>query len=188
MFWGDCMKIKVILIFFLFVFVFASCKTGNTKEFKSFNVTSGSINDKGKLLTVTVPTTNKPSGENKSPQLTWEPVKGAGCYTIYMIDENASNYLHWLATGIKVTTLEQGAQIENSKYIGPYPPSGQEHSYRIIVYALKGEADEYKGNFDSTNGTIQAIEKVLDVSNGKDGNILAKGSVVGTYRAGEVNN
>lgn len=186
-YWGSIMKLKFFFMVMVCVLLFVGCKADKVKEFKTMTVTSNSINSDGKLLTVTVPTTNKPSGENKSPQLSWDAVEGAECYAIYMIDEGAGNWLHWIATGIKTTSVEQGAEIENSKYIGPYPPSGQEHSYKIIVYALKSEADEYKGSFNSINRGIEPIEATLDVANGKSGNILAKGYIVGTYKAGETN-
>jgi len=75
-------------------------------------------------------------GENKSPQLSWTPVEGASCYAIYMIDTTASNWCHWIAKDVKVTELELGAELENSQYIGPYPPGGV-HTYEVMIFALK---------------------------------------------------
>jgi len=35
-----------------------------------------------------------------------------------------------------VTELELGAELENSQYIGPYPPGGV-HTYEVMIFALK---------------------------------------------------
>lgn len=153
-------------------------------EVITINVSSESLTSEGKWLTVINSTSANPPGSNLSPQLSWDEVEGAGCYAIYMIDTSASNWLHWLAKNVKENNLTLGAELENSRYKGPYPPSGT-HEYEVIVYALKGAPDKYRGNFDSDNPSMNDIEKSLDTINGVSGNIIAKGSITGTVTAGE---
>jgi len=64
-----------------------------------------------------------------------------------MIDTTASNWCHWIAKDVKVTELELGAELENSQYIGPYPPGGV-HTYEVMIFALKNSPDSYEGYFD----------------------------------------
>ena len=73
-------------------------------------------------------------GENKSPQLSWNAVDGAGCYAIIMIDPDGNNWLHWIETDIRQNDIPTGYS-SNDKYIGPYPPAGTHH-YIVYVYAL----------------------------------------------------
>ena len=73
-------------------------------------------------------------GENKSPQLSWNAVDGAGCYAIIMIDPDGNNWLHWIETDIRQNDIPTGYS-SNGKYIGPYPPAGTHH-YIVYVYAL----------------------------------------------------
>jgi len=108
-------------------------------------------------------------GENKSPQLSWTPVEGASCYAIYMIDTTASNWCHWIAKDVKVTELELGAELENSQYIGPYPPGGV-HTYEVMIFALKNSPDSYEGYFDNSNPSLDKIIEALDTSGGTTGN------------------
>jgi phosphatidylethanolamine-binding protein (PEBP) family uncharacterized protein len=112
--------------------------------------------------------------------LSWTPVENASCYAIYMIDTSASNWCHWIAKDVKVAELELGAELENSRYIGPYPPSGV-HTYEVMVFALKDSPDSYKGLFYSSNSSVDDIIAALDVSKGTNGNILASGVLSGTY-------
>jgi len=78
-----------------------------------------------------------------------------------------------------------GSELEESSYIGPYPPSGT-HEYEVIVYALKTSPDEYPGVFDNKLVPLSTIEKKLDTADGKPGNIIGKGSITGTVTVGEV--
>lgn len=101
-----------------------------------------------------------------------------------MVDNSAGYWLHWLAKNVKETNLPLGAKLEDSSYIGPYPPGGT-HEYEIIVYALKAEPDTYPGAFDNNSFTLSAIEEKLDTINGEPGNIIGRGSVKGTVTVGE---
>lgn len=154
-------------------------------EVIAINVTSETLTPEGKWLTVINSKKGSPAGSNLSPQLSWEPVAGAAHYAIYMVDNSAGYWLHWKAVNVKETQLALGAELEESKYEGPYPPSGI-HEYEVIVYALKAAPEKYPGAFDSTNRTaIALIEKGLDSIDGAPGNILGKGSVKGTVTVGE---
>lgn len=102
-----------------------------------------------------------------------------------MVDNSAGYWLHWLAKNVKETSLPLGAELDESSYIGPYPPSGT-HEYEVIVYALKTAPEEYPGVFDDNQVTINEIEETLDTVNGVRGNIIGKGSVTGTVTVGEI--
>ncbi|HHY64586.1 MAG TPA: hypothetical protein GX501_06020 [Clostridiaceae bacterium] len=150
----------------------------------TINVTSESLTSDGKWLTVINSTKGRPAGSNLSPQLSWDEVEGASCYAVYMFDNSARYWLHWLAKNVTETTLPLGAELEDSKYEGPYPPSGT-HEYEVIVYALKEAPAEYPGSFDNSNASVEAIEEKLDTANGLSGNIIGKGSITGTVTVGE---
>lgn len=154
-------------------------------EVVKINVTSESLTADGKWLTVINSTDASPAGSNLSPQLSWDEVEGAGCYAVYMVDNSAGCWLHWLAKNVKVNNLSLGSELEESSYIGPYPPSGT-HEYEVIVYALKTSPDEYPGVFDNNLVPLSTIEKKLDTADGKPGNIIGKGSITGTVTVGEV--
>lgn len=99
------------------------------------------------------------TGENKSPQLSWEnPPEGTKSFavTIYDRDANAgAGFNHWLLVDIPatVTSLAQdagnfsGAKIPSGSiqtqtdaqvagYVGVCPPDGETHHYEITVYAV----------------------------------------------------
>lgn len=166
----------------------AEKSTSVNKSSSDKNVTKGGISN----MTVTSENindgvwdemiSNTSSGANVSPELDWSAVDGATEYAVYMIDPDGHNWLHWRVTGFKGTHLKEGETTENSEYIGPYPPSGT-HRYIVTVYALKAEPDSIPGKFDSANVSTDNIEKVLDISDGKTGNIIAKGKLEGTYSA-----
>jgi phosphatidylethanolamine-binding protein (PEBP) family uncharacterized protein len=94
--------------------------------------------------------TNTAKGRNISPELTWSAVPGAEEYAIYMIDPDGGNWIHWIASGITGTHVDAGEQMDNSQYVGPYPPSGTHH-YIVTVYALRSRPDNLPGRFDSSN-------------------------------------
>ena len=67
--------------------------------------------------------------------------------------------------------------------MGPYAPGGV-HEYVVYVFALKGPAASYPGNFDAESVSVSEVRKGLDRSeDGEEGNILAEGSISGTYAA-----
>lgn len=101
------------------------------------------------------------SGENKSPQLSWENVpEGTQSFAITVYDEDApsgSGWWHWLVFDLPVSTLSLPSGAGNAKlqllpkgavqsttdfgapgYGGPCPPAGTGiHRYVVTVYALK---------------------------------------------------
>jgi len=163
-----------LLICVLAILTFSACSKSKQslktiKPGEEIKITSSSLNSDGKWKSVITAY----MGENKSPQLSWTPVEGASCYAIYMIDTTASNWCHWIAKDVKVTELELGAELENSQYIGPYPPGGV-HTYEVMIFALKNSPDSYEGYFDNSNPSLDKIIEALDTSGGTTGNILAR--------------
>lgn len=144
-------------------------------RFSTFELSSGDLHD-GVWDTVITKTEN---GENRSPQLSWESVDGAGCYVIYMADTTAGNWLHWKSVTESETELPSGWAPEK-EYIGPYPPSGT-HDYEIFVLALKEQPERIKGAFDSANPKFFEFLDSLDGG----GNIISYGHLTGTYTKGE---
>ena len=128
--------------------------------------------------------TNTKNGLNVSPQLSFEPVDGAESYMIYMVDNTATYWLHWISNNVTETDLEQGWAGQD-EYVGPYPPDGT-HEYEIYVIALKQPVSEVYGQFDKANIFFEDNKYNCNkTDDGQPGNILAIGRLVGTYTAGE---
>lgn len=126
---------------------------------------------------------NTESGENASPELSWEPIDGATVYVIYMVDINANNFLHWKSADVTETNLPQG-WAPSSDYVGPYPPSGQTHQYNIYVFALRAPVERVKGSINTPAAKIQEFMDSLDTdAEGNTGNIVAVGRITGNYTA-----
>jgi len=125
--------------------------------------------------------TNTNSGENISPDVTWEPVDGATQYVVIMID---GAWLH-MDVFTTETSLAEGAYQGGSKgaqYVGPYPPKGNPHTYSIFVFALAGEPENVTLMFDSSGNTISNIYSDLDTdANGNTGNVIAYGRLDGNF-------
>ena len=125
--------------------------------------------------------TNTAYGENKSPQLSWNAVNGAGCYAIIMIDPDGHNWLHWIEKDVTDNEIPQGYSSAD-KYIGPYPPAGTHH-YKIYVYALKESRDISSAKFDGSGNDINRIADELSKSDSGENNCLGWGMIEGTYTA-----
>ena len=145
-------------------------------SFKEFALSSSDLHD-GVWDTVITKTDN---GSNRSPQLSWASVDGAGCYAIFMVDTSAGNWLHWKSVSESETELPAGWAPEK-EYKGPYPPSGT-HSYEVYVFALKQAPERIKGAFDASNEKMYDFMKELD---GDGGNIISYGHIDGTYTHGD---
>ena len=125
---------------------------------------------------------DKTGTENVSPALSWDPVEGASCYVIYMVDLNANCFLHWVQGDITQTTLPEGF-ADRSFYIGPYPPTGSVHQYNIYVIALKNPVKRVKGSTNSQFPELPRFIKDLDTDkDGNTGNIISAGKVIGLYK------
>ncbi|MGN1390207.1 MAG: YbhB/YbcL family Raf kinase inhibitor-like protein [Bulleidia sp.] len=121
------------------------------------------------------------SGQNLSPELSYDAVEGAEEYAIVMIDPDGNNWLHWIASGITGTELSQG---ENpGSYKGPYPPSGT-HTYEVTVYALKAAPDAMPGTFDAAGNSPEDLFAGMDTAGGQSGNVIVFETISGTYTAG----
>lgn len=170
---------------------FTAC--GNTTAFEdkkldvpTIELISSSVNEDGKLLTVCAADNGhtNPAGQNQSPGLQWDTVEDAGSYVVVMFDEDA-NWLHWLTSDVLETVLEQGAFMQSSTYIGPYPPkSTGRHHYRIEVFAVRGTPDDLVAKMNATNNYADIVSSI-DVSSGEPGNILARGHIECTYENGD---
>ncbi len=121
------------------------------------------------------------SGQNLSPELSFDPVEGAEEYAVVMIDPDGNDWLHWIADGIRDTRLEQG---ENpGSYKGPYPPSGT-HTYEVTVFALKAAPDALPGSFDAGGNPFEDLYAGMDTAGGDRGNVIVSETIRGTYTAG----
>jgi phosphatidylethanolamine-binding protein (PEBP) family uncharacterized protein len=146
-------------------------------DYASFEVTSTSLTDG--VWNDIISNTDK--GSNKSPQLSWGAVDGAGLYVIIMDDPTAQDWMHWKSDNVTETELAEG-WAPSSDYVGPYPPSGSTHTYEIYVVALKATVERVKGSFNSSNLKFEENFKALDTdADGNTGNIIAVGRISGTF-------
>ena len=127
------------------------------------------------------------TNDGASPQVSCEPVEGASCYVIYMVDSShtgnfpATYFVHWKSLNVTETSYETGGTLTKD-YIGFYPPQGDTHTYDLYVFALKEPIEKMKGvkanaNPDFAN-SIPAIDKT---SSGESGNLISYGFLSGTY-------
>lgn len=124
--------------------------------------------------------TNTEQGDNRSPQLSWEPVEGAESYAVCMVDESAGDWLHWKQSCISAAGLAPGAAPSDA-YVGPYPPSGT-HTYTVYVFALRKEDPNIIGTLDINSIPFRDIAQSADVTERGDvGNMIAYGKLTGTY-------
>ena len=147
-------------------------------QYPAFKVTSESLHD-GFWDEVT---SNLGEKKNASPELSWEPVEGASCYVIYMVDVSVNSFLHWVQGDITQTKLPEGF-AEKRDYIGPYPPSGT-HEYNIYVIALKNPVKRVKGGINSPWPELPEFIKYLETDkDGNTGNVIAAGKITGLYKS-----
>ena len=177
-------RIRLADMLFLFlVFVMTACGRSENRDIERTevagmcedNIIISSTDLNGGVWNETI--TNTEYGENKSPQLSWNKIKDAGCYAIIMIDPDGNNWLHWIETDIKENDISSGYS-SNDRYIGPYPPAGTHH-YIVYVYALKEPRDITSAKLDRGSNDINSIQEELS----KDGNCLGYGMIDGTYTA-----
>ena len=146
-------------------------------DYNSFEVTSTSLNN-GVWNDVI---SNTDRGANKSPQLQWDAVEGAGLYVIIMDDPTSWHFLHWKSDNVTETSLDEG-WAPKSEYVGPYPPSGATRTYEVYVVALKAPVERVKGAFNVSNPNFEENFKALDTdAEGNSGNIIAVGRLSGTF-------
>lgn len=120
-------------------------------------------------------------GSNQSPQLSWEPVEGASCYAIYMVDINMHYFIHWVSSDVTETELPLGWAKE-TEYVGPYPPDGGTHTYDVYVIALKNPVERLKGGLNSITQKMQDFIDSTDTdADGNTGNIIAIGHLSGDF-------
>lgn len=150
---------------------------GYLDGYSTFNVTSESLTD-GIWNDIT---SNTNIGENKSPQLSWEPVEGAAVYAVYMFDTNTNGYLHWKSGGITETSLPEG-WASPLDYNGPHIGHGYTHNFDIYVIALKAPVEKLKGTVNGQNKKRGEFIKELDTDkDGNTGNIISYGRISGLF-------
>ena len=124
---------------------------------------------------------NTDDGENISPQLSWEAVEGANEYFVFMLDKH---FLHMILF-TEETSIAEGAikePTETAKYVGPYPPAGTTHDYKVYVVAMKEHPKELNYYFDASGNFVDDMMVQLDMGeSGETGNIIETGELVGTY-------
>ncbi len=180
--------ISLCLLLLCFPVYFAVSVKQYTKfdlqSLKQFTVTSEDLHDG--IWDPVISNTEK--GKNLSPQLSWEPVKGAKGYVVYMIDPDGYDWIHMKTDSLTDTSLSRGEippftrkDPDGPGYIGPYPPSGT-HTYEVYVFALRNLKDGYVGKVNQVSNGIDQISSLVDVNeNGDIGNIIAYGKLSGTY-------
>lgn len=108
----------------------------------------------------------------------------ANCvYAIAMIDPDAGNFVHWIATNILTTNLPENASIDSKEdmiqgkndfgkngYGGPTPPD-KTHNYIITVYALKAPM------------TLKSGFSYKAFKAGLKNNVLASAEIKAKYRS-----
>lgn len=150
---------------------------GYLDGYETFKVTSTSLSD-GVWDDII---SNTDIGENKSPQLSWEPVEGAKVYAIYMFDTNTNGYLHWRSGGITETSLPEG-WASPLDYNGPHIGHGYTHNFDIYVIALKAPVERVRGTVNGQNKKLGEFIKELDTdTEGNTGNIISYGKISGLY-------
>ena len=91
--------------------------------------------------------------------------------------------MDYITTNTSMTEGEIDSEFRSNmgqQYVGPYPPSGT-HEYEIRVYALKEAAEEDQSRFDSGNSKFEQVIAELDQNSSGAGNVLAYGTLSGTY-------
>lgn len=130
------------------------------------------------------------NGQNISPPLTWKNVPaGTKAFALIVDDPDApgGTFTHWVIFNIPPDIHELPAGIPSQDklpsgalqgkndfgkigYGGPCPPPGPAHRYRFTLYALDKPLDLKAG---------ATKKQVLDAM---EGNILARGRLIGTYK------
>ena len=152
---------------------------GFLPEYDTFELTSDDLNDGvwDEEIAATM------TGENVSPELSWEPVDGAQSYVIYMVDTSAYFWIHWKIDDVTETDLPQG-WAEGATYAGPCPPHGSTHTYDIYVVALRNDIDRARGTVRTQNPNFAQFIRGLDTDvDGNTGNIISYGYLSGEYTA-----
>ena len=145
-------------------------------QFEEFELTSEDIEDGFWVDAIS----SSPAGDDVSPQLSWDPVDGAGQYIIYMVDISANYLIHWKAEGVTETHLDRG--WADSYYFGPYPRSGLTNTYDIYVIAIRNPIDRLRGSLRVPNANFPLFLAYLDIdAEGNTGNIIAYGHISAQY-------
>ena len=174
-----CLVILCYVLYFMISVKLYSQSENRMAELPAFTVTSENLHDG-----VWDDVIGRDKGENKSPQLSWEPVEGAESYAIVMIDETARNWMHWKTASVTETSLPLGFAGTDA-YVGPYPPAGETHTYTIYVVALRQKKDGMSGTLDAPNDEpdhdVKRSLSSLDTVDGQTGNALAMGTILGAF-------
>ena len=145
-------------------------------QFEEFELTSEDIEDGFWVDAIS----SSPAGDDVSPQLSWDPVDGAGQYIIYMVDISANYLIHWKAEGVTETHLDRG--WADSYYFGPYPRLGLTNTYDIYVIAIRNPIDRLRGSLRVPNENFPLFLAHLDIdAEGNTGNIIAYGHISAQY-------
>lgn len=123
-----------------------------------------------------------------SPSLYWEPVEGASCYAIYMLDSSHAegippvNFIHWVIGNYEGTEIIAGEAPAFFLALGP--EAGRTHTYDIYVIALANPVERVKGTTGGPPTNFNNFLLALDTDvDGNTGNILAFGFLRGKYKA-----
>lgn len=176
--------IKTVIISLIALIIFLPCLCAEDEINEDLVVTSSAFKD-GEMI----PKKYSGYGENISPEINWsKPPIGTKCMAIICEDPDApaGTWTHWVAFNIPHKTqklpenlpsrevIEDGTMqglndFKQVGYDGPRPPFGT-HRYYFNVYALDTRVNT------GYRATREELLKAME------GNILAKGSLMGRYK------
>jgi Raf kinase inhibitor-like YbhB/YbcL family protein len=116
-----------------------------------------------------------------SPPLAWTPNPAGTTQWAVVMEDTDAHFVHWVVSGLagsvkslaanqlpKGTVVSQGSNGA-AGYIGPCPPPGKVHHYRVTVYALG-----HKIQLDPKTPTKDSLQSIQQAS-------IDKGTLTGRF-------
>ena len=147
---------------------------GGTKSKDGMKLVSNDIKPDGKIDKELTPY----EGANESPHLAWSQIPTGTKRYVFIMDDISVDpaYVHWnfYTDNKNITKLERDSSdtqkmpadvIEmlnsdgNANYIGPFPPSGETHTYQFCIYALDTTPNDIDVTSSFTNKSFKAKYK-----------------------------
>lgn len=135
-----------------------------------------------------IPITYTGDGSDISFPLAWSgKPAGTQSYALLMIDVDASDFIHWMVGSMAPSlvmlpenvTFSLGEKVYMNDfgeqgYGGPYPPTGEVHTYEIILYALNVADTPWADGSTVSNASFDAFVLGAEIDHA---------SITGTYEA-----
>lgn len=127
--------------------------TTTTTAAGSFSLTSSAFTAGGAIPINNAKASQGTGANNQSVPLSWANAPaGTQYFALVMLDTDNSNSVHWMVVNIPAatTSLAENASVSGmpagsteiandfttGQYEGPWPPTGDTHSYQFMIYAL----------------------------------------------------